>query len=253
MSYAIINAVFAIEGISSTQKMVALVLAQHANDAGECFPSMERMVKMTSLSDRAVQKAICELEKVGIITRQVRSGRATIYTINPRTTFTPEAGSPPNVVHPTPERGSPPPPNDVHPTPERGSPITGNLTGKLNRSLNNTPKPPLQKKPEKQKPPPETKFILPDWINAETWNAFMAVREKKKAVQSDYAISLIVKKLGNWKDQGHDPNDIINTSVTNSWKDVFEPKPSRNHQAGRTGGSSVDTFIRAAASLLDEA
>jgi len=102
--------------IPATQKLVLLALCDNANDQGHCFPSILTLERKCSLSDRAVQTAIGWLEKHGYLTRQFRTGRATLYVI------TPEAGSPPNDVHP--RTIFTPPPNDVHPTPERGSPLT---------------------------------------------------------------------------------------------------------------------------------
>lgn len=111
--------------VTSTQKLVLLALCDCANDQGECYPSVTLLEEKCSLSDRAVQKAISELEQDGYLSREIRTGRSTLFTMtpergSPRTTFTP------NDVHHTPERHSPPPPNVVHPTPERGSPRTIN-------------------------------------------------------------------------------------------------------------------------------
>jgi len=108
----------------STAKMVLLALCDNANDQGECFPSVPMLAEKCSLSERAVFKQLDLLEEVGAIKRNGRTGRSTIYMLNPCTWFTPEQDSPLNVVHPTPERGSPTPLNDVQSTPERGSPIT---------------------------------------------------------------------------------------------------------------------------------
>lgn len=102
--------------IPATQKLVLLALCDNANDQGQCFPSISLLERKCSLSDRAVQSSVSWLEKHGYLSRQMRTGRATLYVI------TPEAGSPPNDVHP--RTIFTPPPNDVHPTPERGSPLT---------------------------------------------------------------------------------------------------------------------------------
>jgi DNA-binding transcriptional regulator YhcF (GntR family) len=108
----------------STAKMVLLALCDNANDQGECFPSVSMLAEKCSLSERAVFKQLDMLEESGAIKRNGRTGRSTIYMLNPCTWFTPAPDAPLNDVHTTPERGSPTPLNVVHPTPERGSPIT---------------------------------------------------------------------------------------------------------------------------------
>ena len=115
MSIKLMCAAFDAE-VPSTQKLVLLALCDNANDEGHCFPSISTLERKCSLSDRAVQLAVGWLEANGFLTRQFRTGRATLYVM------TPERRSPPNDVHP--RTIFTPPPNDVHPTPERGSPLT---------------------------------------------------------------------------------------------------------------------------------
>ena len=67
-------------------------------------------------------------------------------------------------------------------------------------------------------------YIIPEWINKELWDGFLEVRKIKKAAQTQYALSLIVKSLERLKADGEDPNKILERSVTNSWKDVFSMK-----------------------------
>lgn len=122
--------------ITSTQKLVLLALADSANDLGECYPSVAALVPKCSLSERAVQKAISELESLGHIHRDFRTGRSTVYWVHPieetpvpRAPHTPASCAPPHVVHPaprapTPAPPAPQPPHLVHPTPAPRAPIT---------------------------------------------------------------------------------------------------------------------------------
>jgi len=117
--------------VTSTQKLVLLALCDSANDSGECYPSVPKLVEKCSLSERAIQTAISDLERMGQLRRELRTGRSTVYwmtpntdkppqQVHPRTTCTPAAGAP------TPARRAPPPPQQVHPTPARRAPITIN-------------------------------------------------------------------------------------------------------------------------------
>jgi len=94
--------------LPQVQKFVLVAVCDNANDQGECYPSIPMLAIKCSLTGRAVQKALNSLEASGHISRQQRKGRSTLYQVSdPRTWFTPERGSPPNVVHPTPEPRSP--------------------------------------------------------------------------------------------------------------------------------------------------
>jgi len=70
-------------------------------------------------------------------------------------------------------------------------------------------------------------FILPDWINNNTWNDFLEVRKNLKATPTLKAKQLLVKDLENYKAAGDDPNEVINQSIKNSWKGLFPLKDGR--------------------------
>jgi hypothetical protein len=128
--------------ITSTQKLVYLAMCDCANDQGECYPSIAGLNKKTSLAERSTQKAITELEAMGFLSREFRTGRSTVYWITPdkgrvadqkaaktpapdapRIKCTPAPDAPtPAPDAPTPAFGAPPPPHDVHPTPAFGAP-----------------------------------------------------------------------------------------------------------------------------------
>ena len=99
--------------LQPTPKFVLISLADQANDDGECWPAIGSLVKRTGFSDRTVQTAVRFLESVGIVTREDRPGRSTLYRL------TPEAYSPPKELHP--RSTITPPPKELHPTPEGAS------------------------------------------------------------------------------------------------------------------------------------
>ena len=66
-----------------------------------------------------------------------------------------------------------------------------------------------------------TPFVLPENIDSDTWKAFIEHRKKLKAPMTDRAKSLMVNKLN--KLNGN-PNDILNQSIENGWKGVFDLK-----------------------------
>jgi phage replication O-like protein O len=79
----------------------------------------------------------------------------------------------------------------------------------------------IQKKIQKK----AQEFFLPDFIPQETWSAYLAVREKKRAAKTPYAFNLIIKELEKIKSlHGHDPVEVLNQSIKSGWTDVYPLK-----------------------------
>ena len=87
--------------IQSGRKMVLLALCDNANDQGECYPSVSMVAKKCSMSERSVFNHIAELEKSGAIQRQNRTGRSTIYHLDPCKFCTPADSAPITIKEPS--------------------------------------------------------------------------------------------------------------------------------------------------------
>ncbi len=70
----------------------------------------------------------------------------------------------------------------------------------------------------------EDNIILPEWINKETWKAFLEMRKKKNAVPTEKAIVLLIKELEKLKGEGNDPNEVLNQSIMRNYTGVFPVK-----------------------------
>ncbi len=116
-------------GLPSGQKMVLLALCDNANDQGECYPSVSMLSEKCSISERSVQQHIADMEVLGIISREMRNGRSTLYRVHSDHFNTPAKSAPrksrtPQNLHPSPADSAPPPPQPLHPTPATAAPIT---------------------------------------------------------------------------------------------------------------------------------
>lgn len=60
-----------------------------------------------------------------------------------------------------------------------------------------------------------------DWIDPESWQAFIDMRKKIKAPLTPYAEKLIMRELVKLKTSGQDPQACLDQSIMNSWRDVF--------------------------------
>lgn len=83
MSYTIADAAIlsATSGLTTSSKMVLIVLAQHADTGGLCWPGIARIAELSCLSERATRYAIRKLEDLGLLAVQYRLGRSTHYTL----------------------------------------------------------------------------------------------------------------------------------------------------------------------------
>lgn len=88
------------------EKLVAAILADHANDDWECFPSVARIAKRADMSERGVRKCLRRLEESGFISTIQNDAQrgCNRYRIN---ASTPEPRSALN--HVPPEQSSPHP------------------------------------------------------------------------------------------------------------------------------------------------
>ncbi|OPX91905.1 MAG: hypothetical protein A4E53_00625 [Pelotomaculum sp. PtaB.Bin104] len=93
-----------------------------------------------------------------------------------------------------------------------------------------------ENKKDKKHKRADAPFVLPDFIPQETWNAYLAVRDKKKAVKTPYALNLIIKELLKIQQiHNHDPVAVLNKSIKSGWVDVFPlrdadiPKPKSRY------------------------
>jgi hypothetical protein len=66
--------------------------------------------------------------------------------------------------------------------------------------------------------------VLPEWLDPSLWAAWRAHRAEIRARMTPRAERLCIEKLGKFKKQGFSPGMIINQSIENGWKGLFEPK-----------------------------
>lgn len=102
------------------------------------------------------------------------------------------------------------------------------------------------KKEQKQKQPPQASasaFVLPAWIDATAWLAYLDMRKRKRAPPTDRACELVVAELEKLRRLGHDPTDVLDQSVRNAWTDVYPVKsPGASHGTHRE--SAADRVAR---------
>ena len=236
---------------NGTQKMVLIIICDAIQDkTGVCWPSIDHIAELAMVSPRTVQRAIKALSDQGFLKADEMVGRSNIYRVN--TSVTPDMGVTP-VITDTPDTSVTPdtvPPltpmsgggdmgvvggcHDIPAEPHKQGDEHLNLEGTYKESIN----------PKDEGEPGKLKIVksgVPLGVEPELWHEFISIRKTLKAVNSDLAITKLTKKLERFRDAGYDINEIIETSVVSSWKDVYKPRKEisngnsqRNHQPTAT-------------------
>lgn len=176
MSYRALQYAWDYQGISATQKIVLVSLADQANDDGFCWPSISNLSLRTCLQDRAIRYALSELEQLGAIRRTARAGKSTYFTVcfkvsevstNPGTTCTPAPHAP---LHDVPDT----------PAPHAGHPGT--------TCTQNHKEPPRTTNKEDARARAST-VKRPEEVEPETWRDYLAVRRSLKAPMTETALA----------------------------------------------------------------
>lgn len=99
-----------------------------------------------------------------------------------------------------------------------------------------------EKRREEKRTPkaPKGALAVPDWIPAEPWEEFVAMR-RAKGSRNPFTVGAakgIVAKLTQLRAAGHDVAEVLGQSTRNGWSDVFEPK-------GATAGAArqAESFV----------
>lgn len=74
MSVRLMADIFALDDMGPTQRLILLALADHADDSGRCYPSIERLCARTGLKPRSVQTNIRALVEAGYLCIEERAG-----------------------------------------------------------------------------------------------------------------------------------------------------------------------------------
>ena len=84
MSIEALNWAFNLPLDKPVLKAVLIGIANHANPAGEAWPSVERLMLYSGYKERAVRKALSELEELGFMAVQERPGRTNLFALSMR-------------------------------------------------------------------------------------------------------------------------------------------------------------------------
>ncbi|WP_435369061.1 replication protein [Photorhabdus laumondii] len=103
---------------------------------------------------------------------------------------------------------------------------------------NDNPIVPLPKLPKKTKSKFDPSQVeIPDWLNSDTWAEWVSYRQQSgKPIKTQITVTKAFNFLKECFEEGHDPADVINTSIANGWQGLFKPKyPAKRPLAEQSG------------------
>ena len=72
-----------------------------------------------------------------------------------------------------------------------------------------------------------TKDSLPDFIDRELWEKYLAYKSERGEKLSRIGIKMKFAQWRKWHDEGIDVNECIRTAIANDWQGVFKPKKQK--------------------------
>jgi len=204
-------------------KLVLLILANRANKADQCWPTLGVIHSETGLSRRAVIENVSRLIRSGLIKKNQRGPQSDMFTL----ILDGEHVQIPHrkkvqKQHPKKPKGVQIPPKEVQKTTKRGAENDIPPTPPLIREPKGTHNNPKAAKPKK---PVQPVVVLPEWLDVNLWAEFKEFRKRKdRRPLSVKAEQLNLNKLAGFREQGMDPVEIINTTIERNWASFFPPK-----------------------------
>lgn len=245
MSIRIMSQVWNMEIDDSTTKLTLMALADFSDDEGYCYPSYEVLAKKISKSKRTAIRAVEKLTELGFLQKEKRelkdgTSSANLYKIlsekdrvtqtHPRVTNEKERVTSmtlPSDTDDTPRVTSMTPCSDKGVTPI-------NIT--TNRTVSRTIKEPSIN------PLPPKGVSLPDFIDPNLWQKYLAYKKERREKLSTEGIEMKFSEWAKWASEGIDVNACIREAMRNEWQGVFKPKPSYNKNGLNLSVEDVKRF-----------
>ena len=235
MSIRIMSQVWNMEIEDSTTKLTLMALADFSDDEGYCYPSYEVLAKKISKSKRTAIRSVEKLAELGFLQKEKRelndgTSRTNLYKIvseNERVTQTHPmmTNEKEAVTYMTSHSGT----DDTRVVTnvslhsDKGvTPI--NIT--TNRTVSRTIKEPSIN------PLPPKGVSLPDFIDPNLWQEYLAYKKERREKLSTKGIEMKFSEWAKWASEGIDVNACIREAMANEWQGVFKPKPTHKAQNG---------------------
>ncbi len=223
------------------EKCVLAALADYADDAGKCWPSIDTLAARCSGNRKSIIRIIKRLRDENLIAvtyEKSRYGRKAVYRLNQSYSATSGALSPVASWDQC---------QSHHAT---GTSPTMSFDWSHDATLTIIePSIELSIEPSKRAKAKAKQLIgLPDWLPSKAWNGFVTARKEAKKPMTARAVELAIKQLDDLRSQGHHPAAVLDQSVMRGWSGLF-PIKNQNNRPARPNGSAVAAGLSVAEAL----
>lgn len=205
MSIEAINwALNRVRGVSSTQKAILVALADRADANAQCYPSYEDICGRSGATRNTVASALSAFEERGILKREQRHNKSTVYTLNLTSTEI-DTDSSSTKIHTS-----------------SSTKINTSSSTKIDTLTTIEPSINHQKRKRSSK--------TPEGIDPEAWSEWVKYRKKFKAPTTERALTLVANKLRGLSEE--DQREAVDKAIECGWRSVFPKQKNeiREHE-----------------------
>ena len=220
--------------LTATERIVLLAISHHLGASQSAWPGMGRLSGMTGLSRRSVMRAVCNMERAGLLTIERSSGTSNRYRVD--WLLVTQSHQCHSVTSDT---ESPVPVTQSHPTSDTVSPeqIKNNsetVQKKRTRKSNTLTIEGIEKMPL-----PEQLASLDGFFAA--WMAWVRIRQQGRGRWREAAqVERMLGKLASYHDDGLDVLDGLERAYDRSWQGISRSYLKPRQDASPTTKTATD-------------
>jgi len=189
-----------VTNVTSTQKAVLIALADRADAQGRCFPSYEDIMTRSCASRNAVSRALASLVELGLIAKEPRFNKSTIYTLSLGSTQMNTSASSTEL--------------------NTGSSTQLKTASSTQMNTLTTIEPPINHQREKHS------RKVPEGVDPDVWKDWVQYRKKFKAPCTDRSLTIVANKLK--EVSFYEQRECVDRAIECGWKSVF-PKTTNSN------------------------
>lgn len=208
---------------SGSELLAMLAMTDWCNDSGgSLHPSIDTLAKKIRVSESQARRLLRKLMADGFISvvgneyggapGMSRHYRVHVEKLRAMPDINPTGGA--DDTGSTDATGSMGARDGSHGCAETGS------TGATQTTTISTIEPPLKEKRGKKTAEVIT-VAIPEWVPAQPWSDYIAMRAEKKKAPTNRAVELLIAALKKMVDAGQDIAEVLNASTRNGWTDVY--------------------------------